>query len=128
MANNDEISSKNLKVLVVEDDVVGRMLLNEILKDFCTSVTFARNGKEGVEMVAADPTFSFILMDLKMPVMNGYVATKEIRKLGYSKPIIAQTAYATEEDIEKIEEANFDGYLAKPIKKNTLLDVLKKHL
>ncbi|MFO8021373.1 MAG: response regulator [Perlabentimonas sp.] len=128
MATNDENFSKNLKVLIVEDDVVGRMLLNEILKDCCKSVSFARNGKEGVDMVAADPTFSFILMDLKMPVMNGYEATKKIRELGYTNPIFAQTAYATDEDIEKIESANFDAYLTKPIKKNTLLDVLKKHL
>jgi two-component system, cell cycle response regulator DivK len=114
-----------IRVLVVEDDVVSRMLLNEILKDIGLQIVFARNGQEAVNLVKAEgASISFILMDLKMPIMNGFEATQIIRDMGFDKPIIAQTAYASKEDQEKVSSGGFDAYIAKPVKKETLLALL----
>lgn len=124
MENSFVTLGKHLKVLVVEDDVVSRILLSEILKQYNLTVTFARNGQEALEMVNADNSFDLILMDLKMPIMNGFEATEKIRDLGFSNPIIAQTAYASIEDKSKISEGGFNGYLSKPINKKSLLEIL----
>jgi CheY-like chemotaxis protein len=67
-----------------------------------------------------------ILMDLKMPVMDGYIATKMIREMNSSIPVIAQTAYAMVEDIEKIRKAEFDDYVVKPIKPGLLVEKIRK--
>ncbi|NHB69576.1 response regulator [Perlabentimonas gracilis] len=116
-----------LKALVVEDDVVSRMLLAEILKKSNIEVDFARNGKEAVDKVSEDSdSIDFILMDLKMPIMNGYEATLAIRELGFTKPIIAQTAYASQDDREKVLAGGFDAYLSKPVKKDVLLSLLEE--
>ncbi|MDX9770951.1 MAG: response regulator [Tenuifilaceae bacterium] len=116
-----------LKALVVEDDVVSRMLLAEILKKSNIEVDFARNGKEAVDKVSEDSdSIDFILMDLKMPIMNGYEATLAIRELGFTKPIIAQTAYASQDDKEKVLAGGFDAYLSKPVKKDVLLSLLEE--
>lgn len=127
-SNNDDLL-KNLKVLVVEDDVVSRALLGEILKQCEIQVVFARNGKEALDIIMTDgDTIDIILMDLKMPIMNGYESTRKIREYGFTKPIIAQTAYATGKDLIIIQSANFDGYISKPIDKNALLQVIKENL
>ncbi|MDD3568043.1 MAG: response regulator [Bacteroidales bacterium] len=124
----DETAGKTkspLKALVAEDDVVSRMLLAEILKKSSIEVDFARNGKEAVDKVREDSdSIDFILMDLKMPIMNGYEATLAIRALGFTKPIIAQTAYASQEDKERVLAGGFDAYLSKPVKKDVLLNLL----
>lgn len=118
---------KDLNILVVEDDVVSRMLLSEILKDFQSNIFYARNGQEAVDLVKNN-SYDLILMDLKMPIMNGYDATQIIRDFGYTKPIIAQTAYASIFDKSKVMSSGFDAYLTKPISRNGLLDVLSKLL
>jgi CheY-like chemotaxis protein len=124
----DETAGKTklpLKALVAEDDVVSRMLLGEILKKSNITVDFARNGKEAVDKVRQDNgSIDFILMVLKMPIMNGYEATIAIRELGFTKPIIAQTAYASQDDKEKVLAGGFDAYLSKPVKKDVLLSLL----
>lgn len=124
MDKSADVPRGNQKVLVVEDDVVSRILLNEILKDLKMQITYARNGQEAIEAMKSEPNFDLILMDLKMPVMNGYEATTKIREMGYTKPIIAQTAYASEEDREKVMHTGFSAFITKPVKKETLLDVL----
>ena len=126
MENGNDFIDKNLKALVVEDDVVSRMLLQEILRECDTNITFARNGKEAVGKVKEDQSFDFILMDLKMPIMNGYEATEKIRELGFTNPIIAQTAYASIEDKTKIHAGGFNAYLSKPLTKTALMQVIKE--
>lgn len=129
MESINEDFLKKLKVLVVEDDVVSRALLSEILKRFDMQAVFARNGKEALDIIMTDgDTIDIILMDLKMPIMNGYESTKRIRESGFTKPIIAQTAYATGNDLIMIQSGNFDGYISKPIDKNALLQVIKENL
>jgi CheY-like chemotaxis protein len=116
----------NMRVLVVDDDVVSRMLLSEILKECSMTLVIARNGQEAVDKVKEDSAFDFILMDLKMPIMNGYEATEVIRGLGYTNPIIAQTAYASIEDKSRVSSGGFNAYLSKPITKVKLIEVINK--
>lgn len=127
MENTSYYFLNNLNVLVVEDDVVSRMLIGEILKDFKVNVFYARNGKEGFEMVKNNDLYDFILMDLKMPIMNGFEATELIRELGYKKPIIAQTAFASIVDKNRVLTSGFDAFITKPINRINLLEVLTKY-
>lgn len=126
MENDNFYSLKNLTALVVEDDVVSRALIGEILKKFKMNISYARNGLEAVEMVTSNSDFDFILMDLNLPIMNGFEATQKIRAIGYTKPIIAQTAYATNDDMIKIHAAAFDAYIAKPISGKNFLSTIEK--
>ncbi len=119
--------SSPLKALVVEDDSVSRMLLEEVLKECEVDAIFAANGEQAVDIIKADNNnVDFILMDLKMPIMNGYKATEIIRGLGFTKPIIAQTAYASPEDKEKVLTSGFDAFLTKPLNSNSLIEAIKK--
>jgi CheY-like chemotaxis protein len=79
-------------------------------------------------MVESNPEISLVLMDIKMPVMNGYLATKKIKKLRPDLPVIAQTAYALVGDREKAIQAGCDDYISKPILEEKLIEMLKKYL
>lgn len=114
-------------ILVVEDGDTNRKLIRLLLSREGHSVVTAENGSEGVrEALAA--TFDLILMDMQMPVMDGYTATARIREHGIATPILALTAHAMVGDEQKCLAAGCDGYLTKPIERTTLLDSLAKHL
>lgn len=122
-----EYVKEGLLVLIVEDDPTSRMLLSEYLTDLKANVQFATNGQEAVDKVTNNLMFDLILMDLKMPVMNGFESTKLIRNLGFSNPIIAQTAYASNEDIENTRKKGFNELISKPINKRRLIDLIKRY-
>ena len=121
-------SSAKIKILVAEDDEINYMYINEILPASSFTLLHAYDGKEAVEMYKDIEGICLILMDIKMPVMNGYEALIEIRKHNTKIPIIAQTAYALSEDGTRIKSAGFDGYISKPIKKDELLELIEKTL
>jgi CheY-like chemotaxis protein/anti-sigma regulatory factor (Ser/Thr protein kinase) len=130
----DEIESKfpdwkNLVLLIAEDEEVNYLLLKELLEPTGVNMLWARDGAQAVELVSNIKKIDAILMDIKMPIMNGYAATMEIRQINASIPIVAQTAYAFTEDRQKAEAAGCDDYLVKPIQQNELfrkLDILLK--
>ncbi len=115
-------------VLIAEDDDSNFYFLQEVLSPTSVKIIRAINGKEAVEMVRQCPGISLVLMDIQMPVMNGYEATQQIKAANPQIPIIAQTAYAMAEDRAKSLRAGCDEYLSKPIKPEQLLDVLKKFI
>lgn len=116
---------KNRVILIVEDEEVNYMVLNEMLQSWGATTLWAKNGREAVALVQSfSHTIHAILMDIRMPVMDGYAATMEIKQINREIPIIAQTAYASTEDRLKAEAAGCDGYIAKPIEP----DVLAKSL
>lgn len=121
----EEILGK-LTVLVADDDEVARIYLEELLKSKCRKVLFAKNGKEAVEILQDDPSVDLILMDIKMPVMDGYTATIKIKGMNKNVVIIAQTAYALASDREKALAAGCNDYLAKPLIKKDLFAVIEK--
>ena len=86
------------------------------------------NGLEAIELFQQYPEVRLVLMDLKMPVINGFEAAKEIKKMNSRIPIIAQTAFAMPEDREKALMSGFDEYISKPINKNELLKLMESLL
>ncbi len=124
--NKETASMKNLNLLVVEDDEVSSELLETIFIDTFQKITFVENGIEAIELCKKNPEIDLVLMDIKMPGMNGYEATREIRKFDKDLIIIAQTAYAMFGDKEKAIEAGCNDYISKPINKILLLKIINK--
>ncbi|MGQ1946855.1 response regulator [Geofilum sp. OHC36d9] len=116
------------KILVAEDDANSFLYLEAVLEAAGYQLTHCTNGKDAVEEIKQNPDYSLILMDIKMPELNGLDATKEIRTFNANIPIIAQTAYALSGDYEMAIDAGFNDYITKPIKRNLLLDIIKKYL
>lgn len=118
-------SGEKTKVLVAEDDDVNYKYIHEVLSSNNVEVIHARDGKEAIDAMAQMREFDLILMDIKMPVMDGYEALKKIKNQFPDIKVIAQTAYAMKNDEKDILNAGFDGYIAKPIKKEHLLEYFK---
>ncbi len=115
------------RILLVEDGSTNRKLISLVLRKAGVEVATAENGEIGVQL-ARDNTFDLILMDMQMPVMDGYSATREIRELGIDIPIIALTAHAMSGDQEKCLRAGCSGYLTKPIGADELLQTISSVL
>ena len=134
---DSDISLNGKKVLICEDNALNREIAAELLKKQGMIVCCAENGRDGLNKFAesADHEFDIILMDLRMPVMGGLEATRMIRMLAradaVSVPIIAMTADAFPEDIQKCLDAGMNGHIAKPVLPETLYKILAgamKHL
>lgn len=120
---------KNPKIiLIAEDDDTSYALLQVYLAKGNYRLLRTVNGKQTIEMFKENPDTALILMDLKMPVMNGYDATREIKKMNKDLPVIAQTAYALTGDSQKALDAGCDDYVTKPINKKELLDKIERIL
>ncbi|MBL7138634.1 MAG: response regulator, partial [Bacteroidales bacterium] len=115
-------------ILIVEDDDSSFEYLQIVLKKLQLIILWAKNGIEAIELSKSNPEIDLVLMDVKMPGMSGYEATKQIKKIRPGLPIIAQTAYALYKDKEKSEEAGCDDYITKPIQKELLMKFLEKYL
>ena len=118
----------SLLLLIAEDDDINRILLKKILKEENMTILYAHNGQEAVELAKLHPEINLVLMDIKMPLLNSYEATREIKKLRSDLPIIAQTAYTAPEDREKAIEAGCDRFIKKPISKKELLALMHELL
>ncbi|MDD3161388.1 MAG: PAS domain-containing protein, partial [Bacteroidales bacterium] len=116
-----------IKILIAEDDEVSGLLLKKALKMFGQSILNAQNGLEAVEICRSNPDIDLILMDIKMPIMNGYEATRVIRQFNKKVKIIAQTAYGLAGDQEIALAAGCNDYIAKPISKTDLLSIIHKY-
>lgn len=119
--------AKKLNVLIVEDEESGQMYLETLLEHFCTRILIASNGKEAVELFKENRDIDLILMDLRMPGMDGYQATQHIKEMDKNVIIIAQTAFALGGDREKAISAGCDDYISKPINKNDLFSLIQKY-
>jgi len=129
----------NCRVLLVEDSPDNQRLVALLLRKAGADVTVAENGTIAVEKALAGfpgrrqrhdegkRQFDVVLMDMQMPVMDGYEATRRLRKEGYTVPIIALTAYAMKYDREKCLEAGCDDFLAKPVDRTSLLAMVAKY-
>jgi PAS domain S-box-containing protein len=114
------------KILIVEDEKTNYLFLKEALLKSKVGVQWAKNGYEAIDIFKGDPNIDLILMDLKMPEMDGYEATRKIKLLNKDIPIVAQTAYAMLGEKEKSFEAGCDEYITKPIKLKVLLETIAK--
>ena len=122
-----ETVSKNLDILIVEDKEVNTFFLEIILKDKARNIWYATTGKEAISQCKEHPEINLVLMDIKMPEMDGYEATCEIRKFNKEVLIIAQTAHALPGDHDKVIEAGCNEYISKPIDKIELFSMIQKY-
>jgi CheY-like chemotaxis protein len=121
-------SLKGRKILIVEDDYSSRLYLNKLLEKAGAIILNATDGNEAVEMTFSSPDIDIILMDIQMPVMDGYSSVRKIREFRKNIIIIAQTAYGLLGDRRKILDSGFDDYLIKPIYAQDLIDKLLHYL
>ncbi len=127
-----DASKNKLRILLVDDDEMNQAVASTMLKKMGTSVIIAENGQQAVESIEKDE-FDIVLMDGQMPVMDGFEATREIRKREKKQgtkriPIIALTAHAMKDDREKFIAVGMDDYITKPVKKEVLYEVVEKHI
>jgi signal transduction histidine kinase len=121
-----------IEILVAEDQLINRKVIRQFLERKGWNVEVAENGKQAVEMIAQHPKrFSLILMDVQMPVMDGYEATQKIREAETQTkrhiPIVAMTAHAMKGDKEKCIAAGMDSYLSKPVNPAELYRIVEKY-
>jgi CheY-like chemotaxis protein len=114
---------QNKRILIVEDESSNFELLKAMLRKSEAEITWSQNGTDAIEQCRSN-SFHLILMDIKMPEMNGYEAVSQIRALGVKTPVIAQTAYARVEDENKILSKGFDDYISKPIDRKRLFQLI----
>ncbi len=114
-------------VLVAEDEESSQILAEKILKKFGLEVVIAANGEEAIEKALRE-SYDLILMDIQMPVLDGYEAMRKLRREGITTPIIALTAYAMPGDREKCMEAGCDAYISKPFELKELRKVLASQI
>jgi PAS domain S-box-containing protein len=115
-------------ILIAEDEPSNFDFLKILFSRMNIRVLWAKDGIEAVNFCETDPTINLVLMDIKMPNLNGLEATKIIKKTRPDLPVIAQTAYVMISDKKEAEDAGCDGYLAKPIKINQIIEILENYL
>jgi CheY-like chemotaxis protein len=119
---------KGRKILIVEDDLASRLYLNKILEKVGVIILNAGDGQEAVDVASRNPDIDIILMDIQLPVMDGYVSVSKIREFRENIIVIAQTAYGLLGDKEKILNSGFNDYIIKPILSQNLIDKLIANL
>jgi len=119
--------SLKLKILIAEDDEGSAKFISLAIKTFGKEILQSQTGFQAVEICRNHPDIDLILMDIKMPEMDGYEATRQIRQFNKEVIIIAQTAYALEGDGEKAILAGCNDYLSKPIQRERLTDLMQKY-
>ena len=119
---------RNISILLAEDGQDNQKLITYLLKSQGASVTVAGNGQEAIELVekCGQEAFDIVLMDMQMPVLDGYEATKRLRKSGFTRPILALTAHAMNGSREHCLQAGCDDYLQKPIDRQAIFSAIPK--
>jgi CheY-like chemotaxis protein len=119
---------KNLTILIVEDDDSTQLYLRELLKNKCKRLLYANTGIKAVELCKKEDSIGLILMDIKLPGLDGYEATRQIREFNQDVTIIAQTAFALIGDRSKVIEAGCDDYISKPVDEKELYKLINRYL
>jgi CheY-like chemotaxis protein len=123
----NDLSESAKAVLIADDDEISMLYMKRMLEEFNVELFEAKNGAEAVEICRKHPEISLVLMDINMPELNGFEASKQIKKFRPELTMIAQTAYALEHDIENYKDP-FDGYITKPIKTDEIKQIICNEL
>jgi len=115
-------SLENVEILVVEDDEDNLEFLRRLLMKFGANVVVARTGEEAVGLVKTNEQIKIVLMDIRLPDIDGFETTQKIKKLKPKLPVIAQTAYAMYDDREICLANGCDDYISKPLDKDVLFE------
>lgn len=126
--NVDIVKSAAETILIAEDDNINFLLFQKMMQNKNIQIIRAINGQEAVDICLNNPNIDLVLMDIKMPIMNGFEALEQIRPIRPNLPIIAQTAYSSSDDKIKIEEAGFNGYITKPLNRDHLFELINNYL
>jgi CheY-like chemotaxis protein len=126
LVNTMQLTLKK-RILIAEDEDFNFQLFEAILADQNIQIVRARNGKEAIQIFENNPDLDLILMDLKMPILTGYEAIEQIRRINTKIPIIAQTAYTSKDDINKAMALGCNSYLIKPIQVDALFEVMQAY-
>ncbi len=123
----ENLPARQLKILVAEDDIISYLLITRLLKSVGKEFIHVKTGAETVEACRNHPDIDLVLMDVKMPVMDGYEATRQIRKFNPEVIIFAQTAYSLSDDRDKALKAGCNDYISKPLRKEVLLSMISHY-
>jgi len=115
-------------ILIAEDEIVNYMFLEVLFEETGATLIHACDGQQAIDAVKTTPAIELVLMDIKMPNVNGLDATRQIKAIRPQLPVIAQTAYAMQDDEYKALQAGCNDYVSKPIDANKLIGLMKKHL
>lgn len=121
-------SNETGTILIAEDDNINYLFFEKIMQFKSYTILRASNGQEAVTICTENPDIDLVLMDIKMPVMDGYQAFSEIKKIKPNLPIIAQTAYSSIEDKNKIIDAGFSSYITKPLNRDKLFEMINQFM
>lgn len=114
----------NKTILVVDDEEYNWLLIKDMFEDIQVNLIWAKVGQEAIDIVTSGKNIDLILMDMEMPILDGYDTTKEIKKIIPEIPVIAQTAYSMPEEIEKCFTCGCSGYISKPINFDELISLI----
>ena len=125
--NSPDLKALDLILLIAEDDNISSKLISTMVKECSATIFHAKTGIEAVEIARNNPDINLVLMDIQMPQLDGYEATKQIREFNKDVIVIAQTASALSGIKEKIIEAGCNDYISKPINKDELLNLIQNY-
>jgi CheY-like chemotaxis protein len=115
-------------ILIVEDEEINRFFFKTALRITNVNILFANDGFEGINIALKNKNIDCVLMDIRMPVMDGYEAMKRIKQKRKKLPIIVQSAYALSHERKKAFESGCDDYISKPIRLEILFEILEKYI
>jgi len=119
---------KHLKILIVDDNKINLLVAKKMLKKFGAEVTTADNGFQAIDLIKTSDDYDLIFMDIQMPEIDGYETTVEIRKLDFSKPIVALSANAYSDHIKNSLASGMNGHVQKPYNEKQLFDAVNKYV
>jgi CheY-like chemotaxis protein len=126
--NQINLEISGLKILIAEDDELSGMIITRATEKIGKELLKVKTGVEAVEICRNNPDFDLVLMDIKMPEMDGYEATRQIRQFNKDVVIVAQTAFALSGDREQALKAGCNDYISKPYNLASLTEVIKRNL
>ena len=129
LTSDHEMAQYEGHILLVEDNSINQAVAGEMLKLLGLTFDIAENGHQSITKIVNSPQYDLVLMDIQMPIMDGYEATRSLRKQGYNTLIICGlSANAMKQDYAKAKEAGMDDYIVKPLKQKVLEDLVAKYL
>jgi CheY-like chemotaxis protein len=129
VTHDHEVSHYEGHVLLVEDNNINQAVAGEMLKLLGLTFDIAEDGQQAVTKIVNSPQYDLVLMDIQMPIMDGYQATQALRQQGYNTLIICGlSANAMKQDYARAKEAGMDDYIVKPLKQKTLEELVAKYL
>lgn len=128
MTNEPEYRWDTKNILVVEDDESSAYLLGEILKGTGAHIDYSRDGEDAIQYIREHPDTDLVLMDIHLPLIDGFTATRRIKSFARDVVVIAQTAYVLSTNYQEAKESGCDEFITKPLRPAMLLDKMNSFL